>query len=202
MKPGWQQQQRQKQQQQMRQRQMEGAYWQQQKEEMAEAEQVAAQQVDRDRFARVEAAVTRLRGELASGKLSAEQFKARLRELMVQDASGRWWMIGVETDQWYVHDGATWLRADPPGYAVQRSPPSTTPQSLALAKQKPKRLRGCATLAAGLISTVTLGFAIGDLTYNNVSGFGGTESLLVASAVWLIGLPTTLHYARRAWRGE
>ncbi len=24
---------------------------------------------------------------------------------MIQDAQGRWWMIGYETGQWYVHDG-------------------------------------------------------------------------------------------------
>jgi hypothetical protein len=204
MKPFWQQQQQQmqKQQQQMRRRQMEGAYWQQQQKEKAKREQAAAHREDSDRFAQVEAEVARLRGELASGELSADQFKAQLQELMVQDATGKWWMIGYETNQWYVHDGANWVRADPPGYAPQRSPVPTMPQSMSPPKPKTSRLQGCTTFVTGLILTAAAGFFAGDWSYNNVSGFGNTESLILASAVWLIGLAATVYYARRAWRGD
>lgn len=48
-----------------------------------------------------------------TGSLSEADFRARLQDLMLQDEQGRWWMIGYETGQWYVHDGEKWLRAEP-----------------------------------------------------------------------------------------
>jgi hypothetical protein len=33
---------------------------------------------------------------------------------MVQDKKGRWWVIGNETGQWYVHDKGSWVRDRPP----------------------------------------------------------------------------------------
>ena len=45
-------------------------------------------------FAQVEKEVTTLRQDLAAGRLTEEQFKAQLREMMVEDANGNWWMVG------------------------------------------------------------------------------------------------------------
>jgi hypothetical protein len=64
-------------------------------------------------FAEVEREVAKLRQELAAGRLAEEQFKARLRELMVENTEGNWWMVGYETGEWYRHDGSDWVRADP-----------------------------------------------------------------------------------------
>jgi hypothetical protein len=64
-------------------------------------------------FPEVEREVAKLRQDLAAGRLTEEQFKARLRELMVQDEHGNWWMVGYETGEWYRHDGTDWVRADP-----------------------------------------------------------------------------------------
>lgn len=41
-------------------------------------------------FDEVEREVAKLRQDLAAGHLTEEQFKARLRELMVQDEEGNW----------------------------------------------------------------------------------------------------------------
>ncbi len=65
-------------------------------------------------FAEVEQVVAKLRQDLAAGRLTEEQFKARLRELMVQDEQGNWWMVGYETGEWYRHDGTDWVPDHPP----------------------------------------------------------------------------------------
>jgi hypothetical protein len=78
-------------------------------------------------FAQVEARVAKLRQDLAAGRLTEEQFKAQLREMMVEDGDGNWWMVGYETGEWYHHDGTDWVRADPPGRAV----PQPTSQPVA-----------------------------------------------------------------------
>lgn len=192
MKPGWQQQQQQmqKQQQQMRHRQMEGAYWQQQQKAKAEQARVAAQRATGDPFARVEAEAAKLRLKLAGGQLSEDQFKAELQKLMVQDTGGRWWMIGIDTGQWHVHDGKNWVPADPPGHGARKLAASALPQGSALPKAEPNRLKGCSTLVGGLILTVA------------ASLFVGAGSWQLSGAVLLIGLVATLYFARQAWRDE
>ena len=50
-------------------------------------------------FAEVEREVAKLRQDVAAGRLAEEQFKAQLRELMVEDEHGAWWMVGYETGE-------------------------------------------------------------------------------------------------------
>ena len=76
-------------------------------------------------LAEIEREYQRLKAQRASGALSEADLKARLQELMVEDEQGRWWMIGYETGQWYVHDGEKWVRAEPP--VPQEKSPVTTP---------------------------------------------------------------------------
>ena len=122
MKPPWQQQQQQmrqqqqqmqRQQEQMRRRQMEGAYWQQQQKAKARKAQADVQGRE-DQFAQIEGEVARLRQALVAGRLTEQQVKAQLHELMVQDEHGNWWMVGYETGKWYRHDGTDWVLSDPP----------------------------------------------------------------------------------------
>jgi hypothetical protein len=74
-----------------------------------------------DRFKQVEDEYFRLKGLLAAGRVTQEQFDAALKELMIQDAQGRWWMIGADGGKWSVHDGSTWAEADPA--AIQLAKP-------------------------------------------------------------------------------
>jgi hypothetical protein len=69
-------------------------------------------------FSRAEAEFERLKAQVKSGELTEAEFTSQLEELMIEDEQGRWWTIGPETGQWYVHDGKEW---------VQRKPPSPTP---------------------------------------------------------------------------
>ncbi len=65
-------------------------------------------------FADVERQVEVLRRQVRDSLLTKEECKARMRELMVEDMDGNWWMVGYETNEWYRHDGTDWVRADPP----------------------------------------------------------------------------------------
>ena len=64
-------------------------------------------------FARAETAYADLRRRFDAGALPAAQFKAAVEAQMVDDGD-RYWMLGVESGKWYVHDGKAWGIADPP----------------------------------------------------------------------------------------
>lgn len=65
----------------------------------------------------------RLKARFETGELTEAEFKERLRDLMVQDEGGAWWMIGYETERWYRHDGTSWVQADPPVSPPQEAVP-------------------------------------------------------------------------------
>ena len=86
-------------------------------------------------FARVEAEFGRLKAQFEAGALTEAEFKAQLEELMIEDERGRWWILGYETGQWYVHDGERWVPQEPPK-AAPVAPP-THPQPPAAADLTP-----------------------------------------------------------------
>ncbi len=65
-----------------------------------------------------------LKGQLDAGTISAEEFDAQRRRLMVRDDKGRWWAKSRNTGVWNYHDGSNWVRGTPPGYG----PPGTLPE--------------------------------------------------------------------------
>jgi hypothetical protein len=88
-------------------------------------------------FAEVEEKAAKLRQDLAADRLTEEECKAQMRELMVEDEEGNWWMVGYETGEWYCHDGNDWVQADPPDHTVRRSPPAA-PSVPTLSKPTPR----------------------------------------------------------------
>ena len=120
-------------------------------------------------FAEVEREVAKLRQDLAAGRLTEEQFKARLRGMMVEDEAGNWWMVGYETGEWYRHHGTDWVRADPPGRVTpEPTPPPVSPPAHVPSRPAPQLV---ARLAAsrldfwrglGLALLGTALFGIGD----------------------------------------
>lgn len=70
-------------------------------------------------FVNVEQQVKVLRRQVADGLLTEKECKAQMRELMVEDSDGNWWMVGYETGGWYRHDGTDWVQADPPIHVDQ-----------------------------------------------------------------------------------
>jgi hypothetical protein len=173
-------------------------------------------------FAQVEARVAKLRQDLAAGRLTEEECKAQMRELMVEDGDGNWWMVGYETGEWYRHDGTDWARADPPGRTV----PQPTPQPVApparvsysSASQsveqtslplKPQRGKGIMVLLLGLVISIALGYGLAFLTYTILHEGLGTGPALAnrfAFTCWGIvglgGLILSIRAARKFWRGK
>lgn len=49
-----------------------------------------------------------------AGRLPEKEFQAELQKLAVRDSTGRHWMIGGETGEWYVYEGSEWVRRAPP----------------------------------------------------------------------------------------
>jgi hypothetical protein len=98
-------------------------------------------------FSEVKNSAAKLRQEVTAGRMTAGQFKARLKEMMIQDESGDWWMIGYETGQWYRHDGQDWVRVDPPGYI--RPVPVSMPK--ATGKYRLNFLRGLGLTLLGVL---------------------------------------------------
>ena len=140
-------------------------------------------------FSSVETEYRQLKAQFDAGQLTEAGFKARLQELMIEDEQDRWWMIGYETGQWYVHDGEKWVPAEPPRPAAAppvevRSPglpesgqqtkevsveaPYTSeagnaaPEPVGMPANKPIRPRNASRwLLAGLVAVVVLAVAIG-----------------------------------------
>src|SRR5512136_3027163 len=127
MKQPWQQQQEQlrqmqqqqqenmpRQQEEIRKRQEMG-HWYQKQQEKEKLETPSGESIT-DKSVQVKAEATRLREDMIAGRLTKDQFKAKLRDLMFMDKDGTWWMLGAETLEWYSSRGTDWVRADPPGY--------------------------------------------------------------------------------------
>jgi len=55
----------------------------------------------------------RLKGQLAAGQITQQQFDDALKGMMVEHG-GRWWMIGTQSGKWYTHDGKNWVESQPP----------------------------------------------------------------------------------------
>jgi hypothetical protein len=74
-----------------------------------------------------------LKRQYRDGNLSAEQLEAQLKEIMVQDRDGNWWVKHTETGEWYYYDGSTWVQRNPPDYEYE----PTTVQEQPLPAQEP-----------------------------------------------------------------
>lgn len=66
-----------------------------------------------EQYKNAEDAYFKLRGQFDTGRLTQDQFDEKLRELMVQDSQGRYWMLGADSGKWYFYDGAKWVQGEP-----------------------------------------------------------------------------------------
>lgn len=69
--------------------------------------------MDEKKFRETEAKYKELKEKHAKGEISTEEIKAELKQLMVQDETGTYWMLGGKSGKWYRHDGAQWQETDP-----------------------------------------------------------------------------------------
>ena len=76
-----------------------------------------------EQFQQAEEKFLRLRGRLAAGRITREQFNAALQQLTIQDAQGRYWTIHPDSGKWNVYDGQQWVSSSP-----SSSPPTSLPE--------------------------------------------------------------------------
>jgi hypothetical protein len=119
-----------------------------------------------------------LRAQHAAGKLSDADFEGEVAKLRLQDSQGRWWQIGVQTGEWYMHDGQKWNKARPPAAPPPSAPPSTpggVPEAAV-----PKAKAGSA-LPARLFSAAPAG-------RSNGGGLPPALLIVIVAVVALVGL--------------
>ncbi|MFQ5814551.1 MAG: hypothetical protein ACE5I2_15335 [Anaerolineae bacterium] len=106
---------------------------------------------------KVEAEYQKLKGQVKAGALTREEAEAQLKDLMIQDEEGKWWIIGYETGQWYYHDREKWVQAEPPRAPA---PPPTRPPSLKAPRTvPPPREAAPATLPTGCMAVLLYGLS-------------------------------------------
>ncbi len=65
-------------------------------------------------FKEAEEVFKKIKEKYESGEISFEEFKARVKELMVRDKEGNVWMIGVKSGKWYIKTPEGWKPKEPP----------------------------------------------------------------------------------------
>ncbi len=119
-----------------------------------------------ERFENAEREFFKLKGQLAAGRITSEQFDRALKELIVEDMQGRFWMLGADSGKWYVHDGQSWVEANPPGVAQRESQiapapsPAPAPPPPAPKPQGARRSRAILGTIVGGLLTLSLGLAV------------------------------------------
>jgi hypothetical protein len=79
-------------------------------------------------IASLEARYQALLRDLQIGRIDQAAFISAADDLYFQDGAGRCWAIGLQSGEWYYHDGQAWWPADPrqakplPGASDQRQP--------------------------------------------------------------------------------
>lgn len=158
-----------------------------------------------ERFSKVEDEVASLKNQLKTGRLSEEKFSEQLNNLMVEDDTGDWWMIGTKSDAWFRFDGQNWVQSTPPGRWVQGGSTATASKT-SRAEQRSRKGHpfGAILLFIFLLALFgVIGVLVGGFVYENL----GFEVMilpdipLAIAVLWVIGLIIAFRRARRTWRG-
>lgn len=204
MKPQWQQKQEQmsKQQEQMRHQQIGDAWKKQQEQAIQQEPDFLSRETTGDKFSQVEDEAYRLRKEYAAGRLSEEKYKTQLKDLMVEDESGTWWMIGTESNHWYRHDGNTWVKAVPPTSRAQSIP--AKPKVTLVQPSRGSKGKAYFIFVFGTVLSFALFWVVASLTESLIPDSDLSEMLSIVFGVFagFIGLRITWRRALQVARGE
>jgi len=177
-----------------RRRQQMGAWAEKQKQEQAAVTPAA------DRFAEVERQEAALRQERAAGRLTEEQLKARLSELMIQDEAGAWWMVGAQSGEWYRSQGDTWVRAAP---AAAAKLTSGAAPGVPVAPVKRHRLAALVALPVGMAFSLAAAYMVAGFV-GTIVGPAGQWGLawVLFVVVLILGLVFTVRQVGKLWSGR
>jgi tetratricopeptide (TPR) repeat protein len=89
-------------------------------------------------LAKMESRFFELKGKLAVGLITEDEFKREMENLRFQDPQGNWWMIDAQSGRWYYYDGTRWLLGQPNERTVEtpvERPPNGTEAENPTARQ-------------------------------------------------------------------
>ncbi|HNX99071.1 MAG TPA: hypothetical protein PKK12_15445 [Candidatus Aminicenantes bacterium] len=69
--------------------------------------------MDEGKFKAVEEKYHALKASLDRKEIGPDDLKRELKKLIVMDESGRYWMIGTKSGQWFMYDGTDWKVGHP-----------------------------------------------------------------------------------------
>jgi hypothetical protein len=173
-----------------------GWAWSQQKKQEHDNAEASRQAAARHAaFLQVESQAAGLQARHAAGQLDDAALKQALEKLMVQDGAGHWWMVGLNSGEWYRAEGDSWFRGQPPDLAMPAG---------AIYGSDTARSRGhpiLAFLAFLILGTIFmfLGLAAGSFVAENIDN--GIPAFIALFAVWGLGLLFSFSKARKIWRG-
>ncbi len=145
-----------------------------------------------NRFRKAEDDYFTLRGKLNAGRITREQFVAALKDLMFQDAQGRYWMLGADTGKWYVHDGATWVEAQPP-VSEPSAPIAPSPIAAQPAAAQPRGWSRSQIAAVGAVLLVVVVAVVAVVLAVNAGLLGPRTALTAPTAPAVV--PTAIAVA-------
>lgn len=147
-----------------------------------------------ERFRKAEEEYFILRGKLDTGRIGKNLFELALRDSMVQDAQNRWWMLGPDTGNWYMHDGTKWVEADPSHVQVATEITSTAPKSTpgrsSDAGDSPNRTP--LFVGLGCAAIVCLAIVVGGIYFSNqaLRAASSANSTLIALGTPIVPVTT------------
>lgn len=81
------------------------------------------------KYQTAETAIRALRSLQQAGQMSRDQMQSELRQHMVRDENGVWWMMGVESANWYRFENGDWVMATPRVLELARAQASASPSA-------------------------------------------------------------------------
>jgi hypothetical protein len=120
-----------------------------------------------EKFRKAEEEYFILRGKYDTGRIGKDLFELAVKDLMVQDNQGRWWMLGAENGKWYLHDGKEWLEADPSKVTPAKAATTAKPKMPGESSRGPNKIL---IAAIGCVALVCL-LGVGALVLFSVFGF-------------------------------
>jgi len=139
--------------------------------------------VSNDPFKRAEAQYASLKKQLATKRITQEQFDVAMKQLMIQDAQGRYWTIGPASGKWHVHDGKNWIEADP------ANPPPIVPP---VAAPRLNRANLISILVASVIALLCMFGLVFPILTNNLDQVLFNQASVVATPLTVITLAETV----------
>jgi len=115
-------------------------------------------------FKYVEQTVRDLKTQLTRQQIDEKAFEDKLLTLIDVAEDGYYWMFGHESEQWYRHDGETWLPDDPQNITTRPTPPNNPGQT----RSTPPVSPAAEPLSwVWFIISLILLAAVGSLVYNS-----------------------------------